>query len=49
MVSVVWDKRAFPVYFELLPKLGSSNINEQTAIISKVLPLFKNHKICVLD
>jgi hypothetical protein len=48
MVSVVWDKRAFPVYFELLPKLGSSNINEQTAIISKVLPVFKNHKICVL-
>lgn len=24
MVSVVWDKRTFPVYFELLPKLGSS-------------------------
>ncbi|BAZ71181.1 transposase (plasmid) [Fischerella sp. NIES-4106] len=48
MVSVVWDKRAFPVYFELLPKLGSSNIDEQTAIISKVLPLFKNYKICVL-
>ncbi|BAZ68094.1 MAG: hypothetical protein KME28_04900 [Pelatocladus maniniholoensis HA4357-MV3] len=28
MVSVVWDKRAFPVYFELLPKLGSSNLKE---------------------
>jgi hypothetical protein len=48
MVSVVWDKRAFPVYFELLPKLGSSNISEQTAIMSKVLPIFKNYKICVL-
>jgi Transposase DDE domain len=48
MISIVWDKRAFPVYFELLPKLGSSNIDEQTAIISKVLPLFKNYKICVL-
>lgn len=36
------------MYFELLPKLGSSNINEQTAIISQVLPLFKNHQICVL-
>ena len=48
MVSVVWDKRAFPVYFELLPKLGSSNINEQTAILSKALPVFKKYKVCVL-
>lgn len=48
LVSVVWDKRAFPVYFELLPKLGSSNLNEQTTILSKVLPVFKNYKICVL-
>jgi hypothetical protein len=48
LVIVVWDKRAFPVYFELLPKLGSSNLNEQTTILSKVLPVFKNYKICVL-
>jgi len=48
MVSVVWDKRSFPVYFCLLPKLGSSNLDEQTKILSKVLPLFKNYKICVL-
>jgi hypothetical protein len=48
MISVVWDKRAFPIYFELLQKLGSSNIDEQKAIISKVLPLFTNYKICVL-
>ncbi|WP_100903228.1 IS4 family transposase [Nostoc flagelliforme] len=48
MVSVVWDKRAFPIYFTLLPKLGSSNIDEQKAILSKVLPTFNNYKICVL-
>ncbi|KAB8320067.1 IS4 family transposase [Tolypothrix campylonemoides VB511288] len=48
MVSVVWDKRTFPVYFELLPKLGSSNIDEQKLILSQVLPLLKNYKICVL-
>ncbi len=28
MVSIVWDQRTFPIYFELLAKLGSSNINE---------------------
>lgn len=48
MVSVVWDKRAFPVYFSLLPKLGNSNLEEQTKILSKVLPLFENYKICIL-
>lgn len=48
MVSVVWDKRSFPIYFELLPKLGSSNFEEQTRILSQVLPLFENYKACVL-
>ena len=48
MVSGVWDQRAFPVYFELLPKLGSSNLKEQTTILSQVLPILKNYKICVL-
>lgn len=48
MVSVVWEQRAFPVYFELLPKLGSSNIDEQKAILSKIIPVFNNYKICWL-
>ncbi|GAX35864.1 transposase [Nodularia sp. NIES-3585] len=48
MVSVIWDKRAFPIYFKLLPKLGSSNIDEQQKILSQVMPLFQNYKICVL-
>jgi len=48
MVSVVWDKRSFPIYFELLPKLGSSNFAEQTRILSQVLPLFENYRTCVL-
>ncbi len=48
MVSIIWDKRAFPIYFELLPKLGSSNISEQQNLISKVIPVFENHKICIL-
>jgi hypothetical protein len=48
MVSVIWDKRSFPVYFELLSKLGSSNLDEQTKILSKVLPIFNEYKLCVL-
>jgi hypothetical protein len=48
VISVVWEQRSFPVYFELLAKLGSSNIHEQKSAISQVLPLFKSRKICVL-
>ncbi|MBG1261348.1 IS4 family transposase [Nostoc commune] len=48
MISVVWDKRSIPIYFELLDKLGSSNFDEQKAIFNKALPLFKNYKTFVL-
>jgi hypothetical protein len=48
MVSVIWDKRAFPIYFTLLAKLGNSNISEQQDILSKVMPLFQDYKICIL-
>ena len=48
MVSIIWDKRALPIYFTLLPKLGSSNLTEQKDIITKVIPIFNNYKVCVL-
>ncbi|AOW99557.1 transposase [Moorena producens PAL-8-15-08-1] len=48
VTSLIWDKRAFPIYFTLLPKLGSSNIKEQTCHISKIMPIFKDYKICLL-
>ena len=48
MVSVVWDKRAIPIYFELLPKLGSSNLAEQQAALIQVLPIFRTYKAVVL-
>ena len=48
VISVVWEQRAFPIYFELLPKLGSSNFDEQSCILNKVLPILQKHQICVL-
>ncbi|AUB35063.1 IS4 transposase [Nostoc flagelliforme CCNUN1] len=48
MISVVWDKRSIPIYFELLNKLGSSNFDEQKVVFNKALPLFKNYKTVVL-
>ena len=29
MISLIWDKRAIPIYFELLNKLGITNLDEQ--------------------
>jgi len=48
MISLIWDKRAIPIYFELLPKKGSTSYEEQIAFCHKVLHLFKNYKTVVL-
>lgn len=48
MISLIYDQRAWPLYWELLPKQGNSNFEKQTAAISKILPLFKDFKIVVL-
>mgnify|MGYP007020255718 CR=1 FL=1 len=48
IISIIYEQRAIPVYFEFLSKLGSSNFTEQTSVISKVLPLFKNEQLLLL-
>jgi len=48
MISIIYDQRAIPIYFEFLPKLGSSNLGEQIKFISQILPLFKGYKTIVL-
>ncbi|KYC37819.1 hypothetical protein WA1_04735 [Scytonema hofmannii PCC 7110] len=48
MISLIWNKRGIPIYFELLPKLGNSNLEEQKAALLKVLSLFQNYKTVVL-
>lgn len=48
MVSIISEHRAIPIYFELLPKLGSSGLAEQKALLEKVLPLLKDYKKVVL-
>ncbi len=48
MVSLVWNHRGIPIYFELLPKLGNSNFDEQQKVFLKVLPLFDRYKTVVL-
>jgi len=48
MVSLLWERRAIPLYWSLLPKLGNSNFESQTTNLQQVLPLFSEYKVIVL-
>ena len=48
MISIIYDQRTIPVYFEFLPKLVSSNFDEPSKFISQILPLFKEYKTILL-
>ncbi len=48
MVSVIWKKRAFPLYWQFLPKAGSSNLHEQIALIRPVLKLLSCYEVVIV-
>ena len=48
MVSLIWQKRAIPLYWSLLPKLGNSNLESQITNLEQILPLFSEYKVNVL-
>jgi len=49
MISLIWNRRALPIYWELLPKQGNSNFESQTAAITKIIRLFKDYKVVLLE
>jgi hypothetical protein len=48
MVSLIWEKRAIPLYWSLLPKLGNSNLESQITNLEQILRLFSEYKVIVL-
>ena len=48
MVSVIYQKRALPVFWLLLEKNGSSNLAEQQKVLRPVIRLLKNYKIVIV-
>lgn len=48
MVSLVWEKRAIPIYWQILPKVGNSSLAEQQALLKPVLKLLKGYPIVLL-
>ncbi len=47
-LALVWEKRAIPLSWSLLPKLGSSNVAEQKDAIAEILPILKDYQVVVL-
>ncbi|MGL5079120.1 MAG: IS4 family transposase [Waterburya sp.] len=48
MISMVYERRAIPVYFAILDKKGNSNLAQQQQVLLPVLELLKDYKITVL-
>lgn len=48
MVSVIWSKRAWPVYWQFMPYIGSSNLAQQKAILRPCLRLLKSYQVVVV-
>ena len=48
MVSLVYKRRAIPVYFSLLQKKGNSNLEQQQQVLQPAIELLKGYKITVL-
>ena len=48
MISVIWRKRALPIYWLVLEKKGSTNVREQIALIRPVLKLFSHYELVIL-
>ncbi len=45
MLSIAYEGMVIPLFWEILPKAGSSNFNEQKALIRGFLETFKSVKI----
>ena len=48
VISLIWDKRGIPLYWQLLDKRGSSNLSQQQALISPMLELLQDYEIIII-
>lgn len=48
MVSVIYQKRALPIFWILLNKKGVSDLTEQQIVLRPVIKLFKAHRVVII-
>src|SRR5919202_678242 len=44
VVSVIWDKRAWPIYWQFMEHRGSSNLAQQQALLRTIFCFLKGHQ-----
>ena len=49
MVSAIYQKRAFPIFWTLLDKQGASNLAEQQQVLRPVIRILKNKLVIIGD
>jgi hypothetical protein len=48
VIGLIWEHRALPLYWQILSKRGSSNLQEQQVLIPPILSLLKKYPIVIL-
>jgi len=48
MVSAIYQKRAFPIFWTLLDKHGASNLAEQQQVLRPAIRLLKRYKLVIV-
>ena len=48
VISLIFQRRALPLYWQILPKKGCSNIQDQKRLISPILTLLKKYKFVII-
>jgi len=48
VISLIWEQRALPLYWQILSKRGSSNFQKQQLLISPILSQLKKYQLLVL-
>jgi hypothetical protein len=47
-ICLIWQQRALPLYWQILPKKGCSNIGEQKKLIIPIFPLLNKYKFLLI-
>ena len=48
VVSVIWSKRAWPIYWNFLDKRGCSNLSEQQTLLRPVMRMLKSYDYVIV-
>ncbi|MEG4037502.1 hypothetical protein QUA03_27230 [Microcoleus sp. S36b_A4] len=49
MVSMIWRKRAIPIYWKMLEKQGNSTLDNQQFVLTPVFAALSDYKLIVLQ